>query len=146
MDKYNTYTVTEGDLSSFDSEAFLMFIWAQVCETWNESQTAVCVAAGYSLIAASLADMFPSPCWDRPCWQRYWEIISVSPPDIAVWTSLLPSSLYSPSPLLLLPWIQVLFFQFVPFASSYHVLPVTVGGPWQLVWSYYNSHVTGFHL
>lgn len=64
--RINIARATEDDLSSLDKEAsFLPFMWAlcvSVYETWNGCQTAVCVAAGYSLIAASLADMFPSTC------------------------------------------------------------------------------------
>lgn len=92
----------------------------------------VCVAAGYSLIAASLADLLPSTCWDRPLWQRYWEIISVRSPDIAIWTSLLPSSLYTSSPLPLLPCLQFCSISLSPSPLSHHVLPSAVVGPWQL--------------
>lgn len=104
-----------------------MWAHASVYERRNECQT-VCVAAGYSLLVASLADMFPSTCWDRPCWQRYWEIISVSPTDIAVWRRLLASLSLPPH----LPCLQFCSISLSPFFPPHLILFSLLLGPWHL--------------
>lgn len=108
-----------------------------LCMKGEMSARQQCVAAGYSLLVASLADMFPSTCWDRPRWQRYWEIISVSPTDIAVWRSLLASlslpphlSHCSPASSFVLsvcpPFPHLIMFSLLlgPWHLSGHILPL----------------------
>lgn len=91
---------TENDLSSFDKTASSLFFCAPV--DLELMRAAVCALLLGSLIASTLFDMFPSACWDGPCWHPYRGIISVCPPwhAGAAWTRLVSSSFHTSSPLL----------------------------------------------
>lgn len=129
MNKYKTSTSTEGDLSSFDKNAYISFtlMWAHTCVRpgMKGRQTGVCVAAGYSLMAASpWLTCFPPPPAETGPADRDTERSLVFAPLTAVWTSLL---LLCPSPHPTSPVAALhplLFSLCPPPPPAHHVLPV----------------------